>query len=108
MSTSIRPALKLVPALAATAVLATAAPSASADALPTVWLNAQGTLSYTGTASNDIVDVDKGYSALFPGGWYIEVETRESGRRRTSRPTAPFQAHRETGACGARRPSSTG
>ena len=77
MSNPIRPALKLVPALAATAVLATAAPSASADALPTVWLNQQGVLSYTGTANNDIVDVDKGYSALFPGGWYIEVETRE-------------------------------
>ena len=77
MSNPIRPALKLVPALAATAVLATAAPPASADALPTVWLNPQGMLSYTGTANNDIVDVNKGYSPLFPGGYFIEVETRE-------------------------------
>jgi Ca2+-binding RTX toxin-like protein len=76
MFNPIRPALKLVPAVAATAVLAAAAPSASANALPTVWLN-QGVLSYTGTDHNDIVDVNKGYSALFPGGWYIEVETRE-------------------------------
>ena len=36
-----------------------------------------GLLSYTGTTNNDIVDVNKGYSPLVPGGYYIEVETRE-------------------------------
>ena len=108
MSNFIRPALKLVPALAATAVLATAAPSASADALPTVWLNTQGTLSYTGTASNDIVDVDKGYSAPVSG-WLLH-RSRDPGVAVAELlgQLHHFRAHRATGACGARRPSSTG
>jgi Ca2+-binding RTX toxin-like protein len=78
MLTALRTTLKLVPALAAaTAVTAVAAPSASADTVPTVWLNQQGVLSYTGVDDqNDIVDVNKGYSPFVSGGYYVEVQTK--------------------------------
>ena len=83
--------LKLVPALAATVVVAgAAAPSASADTLPTVWLNAQGALSYTGTTHNDIVDVDKGVLVLC-----FRVATSSRWRHGNGRrPSSPRTARR--------------
>ena len=56
--------------------------------------NAQGTLSYTGTTNNDIVDVNKGYSPLFPGGYFIEVETREWDAANSSANCTEGRGHR--------------
>ena len=71
-------------------VLAAAGPpSASADALPGRSGSTPRALSFTGTANNDVVEVSK---LAAPGGWSSRSRSA-SGRRRTSRPTAPRAGH---------------
>jgi len=72
MFNALRP-IKLLPAIAAVAVAgAIAAPAASAEEIPTVWLNQQtGVLSYTGISDGDWIKVTKVAS---PGGYVVRVE----------------------------------